>query len=192
MKREAKAENELIKKAQDGDKQAVQEILSKYKNLVRSIARRYTLQGGETEDLIQEGMVGLFSAIGDYNEDKGMSFKNFACLLVKQRIYDAIKSAMRKKNSPMNNYVSIFQLEGELTGNAEEEFLEDESGKDFIKLLGKILSNFELRVLLLYVDGLAYAEIAETVKKDVKSVENAIQRCRRKIQTEIYKKQGDK
>lgn len=110
---EEKGDDALVSLAQSGDKQATEELLLKYAGLVRGRARGFFLIGGETEDLIQEGMVGLYHAVGEYRPDRedGMSFKNFAYLCVSRRIIDAVKASARKKNVPLNNYVSLFQSE---------------------------------------------------------------------------------
>lgn len=184
---EAAAEYEsdeiLVKAAQSGDKQATEALLVRFAGVVRGRARGFFLIGGETEDLIQEGMIGLYGAISDYREEGGMSFKNFAYLCISRRIIDAVKASARKKNVPLNNYVSLFQSEWELPiASPEEEVIRGEDGREFFQKMSKVLSDFEFRVTVMYMDGLSCAEICEATGKDGKSVDNAIQRSKKKLQ----------
>lgn len=187
-KREGKGSREderLVRLAQSGDKQATEELLLKYAGIVRRRARGFFLIGGETEDLIQEGMVGLYHAIGEYRPDRedGMSFKNFAYLCVSRRIIDAVKASARKKNVPLNNYVSLFQSEWEMpVSSPEDEMIRSEDRQEFLQKMSKELSDFEFRVTVMYMDGLSCAEICEATGKDGKSVDNAIQRSKKKLQ----------
>ena len=182
---EQSSEKNLVKLAQSGDKQSVETLLENYKNLVRCIARQYILPGGETEDLIQEGMIGLSAAISGYSEDKGMSFKNFACLCVKRKIFDAVKKYNGKKNQPMNGYVSLIGWEEPLFSDPEEEVLQSERSLELWKLVGKALSHFEFHVFKLYLEGLSSEEICEAIGKDSKSVDNAVQRSKKKLRAAI-------
>jgi RNA polymerase sporulation-specific sigma factor len=183
-----KQDEELVRLAQAGDKQAEEELLLRYAVVVRGRARGFFLIGGETEDLIQEGMIGLYRAIGDYKpqEEGGMSFKNFAYLCVSRRIIDAVKTSARKKNVPLNNYVSLFQSEWAQPiasiASPEDEFIRSEDRREFLQEMSKVLSDFEFRVIVMYMDGLSCLEICEATGKDAKSVDNAIQRSKRKLQ----------
>jgi RNA polymerase sporulation-specific sigma factor len=189
--RESGSDEELVKRAQAGDRQATEEILERYKNVVRARARSFFLVGGETEDLIQEGMVGLYNAIHAYDEEKSqrVSFKNFVYLCVSRRIIDAVKSASRDKNAPLNNYVSIFDSDFELADDysAEDELIETENRTEFLQKMSKALSAFEFQIVVMYMDGMSYAQIAEATGKDVKSVDNALQRSKKKL-TGIFKR----
>ena len=141
--------------------------------------------GAETEDLIQEGMIGLYRAVGEYRPDRegSMSFKNFASLCVSRRIIDAVKASARKKNVPLNNYVSLFQSEWEMpVSSPEEEVIRGEDRREFLQKMGRELSDFEFRVTVMYMDGLSCAEICEATGKEEKSVDNAIQRSKKKLQ----------
>lgn len=186
MKKEGRKEDEyLVRLAQNGDKQAAEELLSRYAGIVRGCARGFFLLGGETEDLIQEGMVGLYRAVVDYRSDKegGMSFKNFAYLCVSRRIIDAVKGSARKKNVPLNNYVSLFQSGWEIpVSSPEEEVIRGEDRREFLQTMSKALSDFEFRVTVMYMDGFSCAEICEATGKDGKSIDNAIQRSKKKLQ----------
>lgn len=178
-------DEELVGLAQGGDKQATEELLSRYAGLVRGRARGFFLVGGETEDLIQEGMIGLYRAVGEYRPDRegSMSFKNFASLCVSRRIIDAVKASARKKNVPLNNYVSLFQSEWEMpVSSPEEEVIRGEDRREFLQKMGRELSDFEFRVTVMYMDGFSCAEICEATGKSEKSVDNAIQRSKRKLQ----------
>ena len=174
----------LVKAAQSGDKQATEELLVRYAGAVRGRARGFFLIGGETEDLIQEGMVGLYHAVVDYRPEKegGLSFKNFAYLCVSRRIIDAVKASARKKNVPLNNYVSLFQSEWSLpVSSPEEEMIRNEDRREFLQKMSKVLSDFEFRATVMYMDGLSCAEICEATGKDGKSIDNAIQRSKNKL-----------
>jgi RNA polymerase sporulation-specific sigma factor len=191
MKENGQSDEELVRKAQAGDRQATEQILERYKNVVRARARSFFLAGGETEDLIQEGMVGLYNAIHAYDEDKRkhVSFKNFVYLCVSRRIIDAVKSAARDKNAPLNNYVSFdsdFDLADDYS--AEDELIETENRTEFLQKISKALSAFEFRIVVMYMDGMSYTQIAEATGKDVKSVDNALQRSKKKL-TGILKRE---
>lgn len=183
MKGEEKDEN-LVKRAQAGDKQAMDELLLRYAGVVRGRARGFFLVGGETEDLIQEGMIGLYHAIDDYREgEQGLSFKNFAYLCVTRRIIDAVKSSARKKNTPLNGYVSLFEADETIAlHDPEDELIRREDKREFLQKMSRVLSDFEFRVTVMYMDGMSCVEICEATGKDGKSVDNAIQRSKKKLQ----------
>lgn len=181
---EKERESRVIERARRGDQLAIEQILNGYKNLVRSFARRYILPDGYTEDLIQEGMIGLYNAIGDFDEERGMSFKNFACLCVKRKIADGVKKYATKKNSVNINAVELTGAEV-IAPDPEEEILSSEREDELLLLMGKVLSDFEFRVFTLYIEGLSVSEICETVAKDVKSVDNALQRSKKKLQKHL-------
>lgn len=178
----------LVMQAKSDDKQAMEALLLRYVGMVRSIARSYFLAGGDTEDLIQEGMIGLYNAVVDY-ADGGMSFRNFARLCITRRILDAVKAGLRRKNQPLNNYVSLLEEEFDLSasGDALEEMIHREDDEEFFRKMNEALSDLEFRVLTLYMKGLSSAEICAVTKKDEKSVDNALQRSKKKIQKLINK-----
>ena len=180
-----RSDEALVERAQGGDKQATEELLSRYAGLVRGRARGFFLVGGETEDLIQEGMIGLYRAVSEYRSDRdgGMSFKNFAYLCVSRRIIDAVKASARQKNVPPNNNVSLFQSEWEMpVSSPEDEIIRGEDRREFLQKMSKELSDFEFRIAVMYMDGFSCAEICEATGKSEKSVDNAIQRSKRKLQ----------
>ena len=183
MKGELKDEK-LVEKARGGDKHAMDELLLRYAGMVRSKARRFFLLGGETEDLIQEGMIGLYHAIDDYKtEGRNLSFKNFAHLCVNRRIIDAVKTSARKKNMPLNGYVSLLDAdEMAIEQGPEDELIRNEDKREFYQKISKELSDFEFRVIVMYIDGMSCLEICESTGKSEKSVDNAIQRSKKKLQ----------
>ncbi len=171
--------------AQRGEKGAAETLLERYKNSVRGVARSYFLEGGDAEDLVQEGMIGLYGAINDYREG-GMSFKNFAYLCIQRRIMSAVKSATRKKNMPLNNYISLIGADGQgqdfvSAENPESAVISDEEREEFFAFLKKELSAAEFRALTLYMEGLSVAQIAARENKSEKSAENAVQRAKKKV-----------
>ena len=178
-------DEELVALAQNGDKQATEILLLRHAGLVRGCARGFFLIGGETEDLIQEGMIGLYNAIGQYQcKEDGSSFKNFAYLCVSRRIIDAVKSSARKKNSPLNNGMPILLADDwAMPGLSPEEMLIlRDDRREFRQKMSGVLSDFEFKVTTMYMDGMSCAEICEATGKTVKSVDNALQRSKRKLQ----------
>ena len=182
--RPKRTDEQLVEMAQAGDNQATEELMLRYSDVVRGRARGFFLVGGETEDLIQEGMIGLYKAIGDYQiKETSLSFKNFAHLCISRRLIDAVKSSARKKNVPLNNYVSLFSVDYECAGQTpEDELIQSESRKEFMQEMSKELSDFEFRVIVMYIDGMSCLEICQATGKSEKSVDNAIQRSKKKLQ----------
>ncbi len=162
--------------AQTGDRAAAEKLLEKYKNAVRGIARGYFLEGGDAEDLVQEGMIGLYSAVTGYR-DGGMSFKNFAYLCIHRRILSAVKSAARKKHSALNTYVPLFDTQE----NPETVLIGGEERGEFLALLQKNLTQAEFSALTDYMEGLSIGEIARKENRSEKSAENAVQRAKKKV-----------
>lgn len=181
---EEKKDEELVALSRAGDKQATETLLLRHVGLVRSLARGFFLVGGETEDLLQEGMIGLYNAIGDYKPDSGNSFKNFARLCVSRRILDAVRVAASKKNAPLNGYVALtdWLWLGE-PFSAEDKLILSDEKREFKQRISKELSDFEFKVTMMYMDGMSCSEICEATGKSAKSVDNAIQRSKKKLQT---------
>lgn len=178
----------LAFRAQAGEDEATEILLLRYKNAVRARARQFFLAGGETDDLVQEGMVGLYLAVRDYKQDSGKSFKNFAYLCVSRRIYDALKATARKKSSPLNESVSLDEAAFPEGGSPEDFLIDSEERAEFNLRLTKELSDFEFRVITMYLDGLSYAQICEATGKDFKSVDNALTRSKKKLQKAFSEK----
>ena len=185
-------DEELIEKLRQGEEDIMDYILEKYKPLVRKRTNAMYLIGGENEDLIQEGMIGLFKAIRDYHSDRDSSFFHFAQLCINCQLYTALEASNRKKHMPLNSYVSLSGGEGDETFSVSEEVLgrnrspeqmviEQEVLDEFTGKLKKRLSPLERQVLSLYLEGSNYVQIAKILHKPPKSVDNALQRIRQKI-----------
>ncbi len=178
------SDEQLALAAQGGDGEAMRELLEKYKGAVRGVSRSYFLAGGDPEDLVQEGMIGLYAAISDYRAG-GMNFKNFAYLCIHRRIQSAVKSASRQKHFPLNSYVPLVNADGQGADvvspeDPEAALISDEEGREFSEALERELSPAEHRALLAYMEGLSLAEIAAREGKSVKSADNAVQRAKKK------------
>lgn len=190
------SDEEVVELAQQGEQFAVEFLVDKYKNFVRAKARSYFLIGADKEDIIQEGMIGLFKAIRDYKMDKLTSFRAFAELCITRQIITAIKTATRQKHIPLNSYVSlnkpIYDEESDRTlidvlsttkiTNPEEIIISREEFIFIEKKMGEILSSLEWKVLMAYLEGKSYQEIAVDLKRHVKSIDNALQRVKRKLE----------
>ncbi|GAA0380817.1 RNA polymerase sporulation-specific sigma factor [Bacillus horti] len=189
-------DEELVELVRDGDLDALEYLIHKYKNFVRAKARSYFLIGADREDIVQEGMIGLYKSIRDFKEDKLSSFKAFAELCITRQIITAIKTATRQKHIPLNSYVSldkpIYDEESDRTlldilcgtkvTDPEELIINQEEFDDIEIKMGEILSELEREVLMLYLDGRSYQEIAFDLNRHVKSIDNALQRVKRKLE----------
>ncbi len=185
MKYDACTDEKLIERLRQGETEITDYILEKYKPLVRKYANAMYLIGGETDDLIQEGMIGLFKAIRDFCLDKDSSFFHFAGLCIHRQLYSAIEASNRKKHQPLNSYLSFFEqgAEGSIgfTSSPEQLVIEQEVSRDLWNRVNSRLSPMEKQVLQFYLDGNNYMQIAGLMKKSPKSVDNALQRIRQKI-----------
>lgn len=192
----------LIERLRDGERDIMDYIMNKYKNLVRSKAKSMYILGADTEDLIQEGMIGLFKAIRDYDAGRDASFFTFAELCISRQMYTAVQASNRKKHMPLNSYISLYATNELRDGAGESEefinFLAFETQKDPEQLLidkenvllleKKIeeeLSAFEKQVLDLYLTGMTYSQIARVLGRDEKSTDNALHRLKAKIRKAI-------
>lgn len=175
-------DEELILRLRAGEEQIEEYLLEKYKPFVKSKSRVLFLVGGDKEDLIQEGMIGLFKAIRDYDPQKGVPFAAFAKLCVERQIYTAVEASMRLKNAPLNAYVSLSEETEHLTdGGIEEAVIEKTSFQQNLSKAKGALSPMEKEVLELYLEGKDYTEIAKLLEKPQKSIDNALQRIKSKI-----------
>jgi len=199
-------DEEIVADAKDNDNTiALEYLINKYRNFVRAKARSYFLIGAEREDIIQEGMIGLYKAIRDFRNDKLSSFRAFAELCVTRQIITAIKTATRQKHIPLNSYVSLNKpiydedsdrtlldvLSGSKISDPEELVI---SREEFIDIEGKmceILSDLEWKVLMSYLDGKSYQEIAVELGRHVKSIDNALQRVKRKLERYLDNRSDD-
>ena len=189
-------DEQVVRLAQQADGTALEYLLNKYKNFVRSKARSYFLIGADHEDIVQEGMIGLYKAIRDFREEKLASFRAFAELCITRQIITAIKTPTRQKHIPLNSYVSlnkpIYDEESDRTlldvitegweANPEEVLINREDVSLIEGRIGKTLSGLEKQVLQRYLEGKSYQEISSEMHRHVKSVDNALQRVKRKLQ----------
>ena len=199
-----KTDEEIVDMCHHGDTTAEEYLLNKYKNFVRSKARSYFLIGADHEDIVQEGMIGLYKAIRDYKPEKLSSFRAFAELCITRQIITAIKTATRQKHIPLNSYVSLNKplydeesdrtlldiiMEGN-TSNPEEMIINQEDLGTIHRKINEVLSGLEQEVLAAYLDGKSYQEIADSLGRHVKSIDNALQRVKRKL--EKYLEENDR
>ena len=189
-------EDVILRIKSDDGRAALDYLINKYKNFVRAKARSYFLIGADREDIIQEGMIGLYKAIRDFRNDKLSSFRAFAELCVTRQIITAIKTATRQKHIPLNSYVSLNKpiydedsertlldvLSGACIADPEELVISREEFIDIEAKMEEILSDLEWRVLMSYLDGKSYQEIASDLHRRVKSIDNALQRVKRKLE----------
>ncbi|MED3836866.1 RNA polymerase sporulation sigma factor SigH [Peribacillus frigoritolerans] len=189
----------LVKMVHSGDSESLAFLINKYQNFVRAKTRSYFLVGADKEDLVQEGMIGLYKAIRDFREDKVASFKAFAELCITRQIITAIKTATRQKHVPLNSYVSLDKplydeesnytlmdrISGEKITNPEALFINQEKANDIELKIAELLSDLERSVLTLYMDGQSYVEISEELNTHVKSIDNALQRVKRKLERQL-------
>ena len=189
-------DEEIVLLCHAGNADAEEYLLNKYKNFVRSKARSYFLIGADHEDIVQEGMIGLYKAIRDYKQEKLSSFRAFAELCITRQIITAIKTATRQKHIPLNSYVSLnkplYDEESDRTlldiimegnaGNPEDMIINQENLGNIHQKINEVLSGLEQEVLSAYLDGKSYQEIAESLGRHVKSIDNALQRVKRKLE----------
>ena len=192
-------DNELVRLAQSGEKAALETILMRYKPLVHKKSQPYYLAGGDDDDIVQEGLIGLYKAVMDFDSDKFPLFNVFAGVCIERRIISAVKKASRMKHSPLNSYVSLSgtadddesalgNMIGSGSGDAERIVIERENAEGLEGKITELLSPFELKVLLCHLNGKSYRETAETVGRDVKAVDNAMQRIKKKLETVLHEK----
>lgn len=197
-------DEDVVEFAREGDDAALEYLINKYKNFVRAKARSYFLIGADREDIIQEGMIGLYKAIRDFRMDKLSSFRAFAELCITRQIITAIKTATRQKHIPLNSYVSLNKpiydedsdrtlldvISGSKITDPEELIISREEFDDIEEKMGEILSSLEWKVLMSYLEGKSYQEIAEDLNRHVKSIDNALQRVKRKLERYLEKREA--
>lgn len=190
-------DEELIDRLRDGEQGIIDYLMDKYKNLVRNKAKSMFILGGDNDDLIQEGMIGLFKAVRDYDSGRDASFYTFAELCVSRQMYTAVQASGRKKHAPLNSYVSLYanmaesndEDEANLVNilpaltelNPEEQLIDKENVQKLLDIIDTELSDFEKQVLDLYMTGMPYTQIAKVLGRDEKSTDNALQRMKSKI-----------
>lgn len=192
-------DEQIVEQVHAGDSDALDYLITKYRNFVRAKARSYFLIGADREDIVQEGMIGLYKSIRDFKEDKLSSFKAFAELCITRQIITAIKTATRQKHIPLNSYISLDKpiydeesdrtlldvISGTKELNPEELIINQEEFHDIEMKMDELLSDLERKVLALYLDGRSYQEISEDLNRHVKSIDNALQRVKRKLEKYI-------
>ena len=191
----------LIALAKSGDRHAYDRIVRRYYGFVRLKASSYFLAGGDSDDLVQEGLVGLYKAVRDYRADRESSFRNFAELCITRQIITAVKTATRNKHTPLNQYISFSATSAGSSGDGEptledvipgstvhdpvNQVISSEELRSLVACLSTVLSELESRVLSLYLDGYSYTVIGEKLECDCKTVDNALQRVKRKVGTHL-------
>lgn len=197
---ENQKDEEIVMEAKSGNNRAQEYLISKYEGFVKIKSRSYFLIGADKEDIYQEGMIGLYKAIRDFNPEKLTSFKAFAELCITRQIITAIKTATRQKHIPLNTYISlnkpIYEAESERTlidvlsefkiSNPEDLIIGKEEIENIEKAMEKVLSDLEKEVLQSYLDGKSYQEIASDLDRQAKSIDNALQRVKRKLEKCLY------
>jgi RNA polymerase sporulation-specific sigma factor len=192
-------DEELVRRAHEGDDRAIETLLLRYRHYARAKARSYFLAGADREDVVQEGMIGLYKAIRDFRADADTEFRAFAELCITRQIITAIKTANRQKHAPLNSYVSINKIASESNDDRQlEEAISAETMPDPAEMIisveeveglrssmNEVLSDLEINVLQLYMDGKSYQEIAGMLGRHVKSIDNALQRIKRKLEEHL-------
>lgn len=177
------SDEELALACQGGDKSAWEKLYTKYKPIVLSIARRFFLSGGETEDLVQEGMCGLYSAVTGFKKEVG-GFSAYANRCIKNRIVDAVKLSNGAKHSALNNFLPIMEVSADISSaNPEDEVINREEKVEVLQRMSKALSSLEFKAIIMYTDGMSMAEISSALGKNTKSIDNAINRAKNKLQS---------
>ena len=196
-------ENDIISMAKSGNEKAMTFIMEKYKSLVRQKTRPFFLSGGDKDDLVQEGMIGLFKAVRDFDSGRDASFFTFADLCISRQMYTAVQASRRQKHIPLNTYISLYATARENAGENEEDavlvnilarqseqspeemVIDRENLEQLEKIIEKELSGFEKQVLDLYLTGMRYTQIAKVLGRDEKSTDNALQRIKNKLKKAI-------
>lgn len=199
------SDEELILRLRDGEERITDYIMDKYKNLVKSKAKSMYILGADNDDLIQEGMIGLFKAVRDYDSGRDSSFFTFAELCISRQMYTAVQAAGRQKHAPLNTYISLYShvtnenepgnedaelmnvLASKSELSPEELMIDRENVENLEKTIEQELSSFEKQVLDLYITGMSYVQIAKVLGKDEKSADNALQRIKGKLRKAIGK-----
>ncbi|WP_409300990.1 RNA polymerase sporulation sigma factor SigH [Peribacillus sp. SCS-155] len=186
----------LVELVHNGDTESLEFLINKYRSFTRAKAGRYFLIGGDKDDIVQEGMIGLYKAIRDFREDKLASFKAFAELCITRQIITAIKMATRQKHAPLNSYISLDKpiyeddsshtllemITGVEINDPEALFIHQENANDIYLKMAEFLTELEREVLAMYMDGHSYQEISEKLNRHVKSIDNALQRVKKKLE----------
>ncbi|MDD6762141.1 MAG: RNA polymerase sporulation sigma factor SigH [Clostridiales bacterium] len=193
------SDDELVAMAQAGDEDALEAILMRYKPLVHKKSQPYYLAGGDDDDIVQEGLIGLYKAVVDFDKDKFPLFKVFAGVCIERRIISAVKKASRQKHTPLNSYISLSNsgydeeqgialnevIDSGRGENPEKILIERENISGLEGIINNMLSPMEMKVLLCHLNGKTYRETAGELRKDVKAVDNAMQRIKKKLENVV-------
>lgn len=180
-------DEDLILSAREGNKDAESALLQKYSPLAKSISSGFFISGFTREDLYQEAMVGLYSAIGGYDTTSSVSFSTYAYRCIRNAVIDAMKKSLGAKYKALNDFVPIVEISREISpSDPEDELIRSEQHGEFLQKISKILSSFEFKVTVMYIDGLTTAEIAASLGKPIKSVGNALTRSKNKLLKSYY------
>lgn len=199
------SDEELIDRLRQGEHEITDFIMDKYKNLVRKKAKSMYILGADSDDLIQEGMIGLFKAVRDYDAGRDANFYTFADLCISRQMYNAVQASRREKHTPLNTYISLYAsaepegdekgielvniLASEVETDPEKLFIDKENVAHIESIIEKELSGFEKQVLDLYITGMSYSQIAKVLARNEKSTDNALQRLKAKLRRAVdYKK----
>lgn len=196
------SDEELVMKANQGNEYAIEYLMEKYRKFIKMKAKSYFLVGADKEDVYQEGMIGLYKAIRDYRQDKTASFKSFADLCVTRQMITAVKTSTRQKHIPLNSYISLNKhmydeeshktleelVSTRMNTNPEELIIGNEEINTIENKIQNTLSKLELEVLLRHINGESYQEIASDLDKEAKSIDNALQRVKRKLEKSLVKR----
>ncbi len=200
---EAMTDEQIVELTRNNNDFALEYLINRYRNFVRAKARSYFLIGADREDIIQEGMIGLYKAIRDFRPDKLASFRAFAELCITRQIITAIKTATRQKHIPLNSYISLNRpiydedsdrtlldiISGTKVTDPEELVISKEEFIDIENKMSEFLSDLEWKVLMFYLEGKSYQEIADDLSRHVKSIDNALQRVKRKLERYLEKRE---
>lgn len=173
--------DDLFSRVRRGDRDAERILLEKYTPLVKSVAARFFLSGGEREDLVQEGMVGLCSAIHSFDSANGADFSTYAYACVRNAVTDAVKKTRGAKHSALNDFIPILEIVDELSADPEDEIIRRENRREFLQKISKSLSSFEFKAMVMYLDGMGASEIGSALDRSAKSVDNALNRAKTKL-----------
>lgn len=176
-------DEQLIVSSRGGNKSAESELLNKYSTLAKAVAAGFFISGATDEDLYQEGMVGLYSAIGSYDLSSSTNFTTYAYKCIRNAVLDAVKKSLGAKHAALNNFVPIVEIADESAiFDPEDELIRREQRREFLQKISRLLSSFEFKATVMYLDGLTASEIAATLDKSAKSVSNALDRAKTKLQ----------
>ena len=181
-------DEKLISLVRAGDKSAQSELLKKYSPLAKGVSARFFISGGTEEDLFQEGMMGLYSAVNTFDPASGTNFSTYAYKCIRNAVIDSVKKQLGAKYAALNNFVPIVEISAELDAvDPEDELIKRENRREFLQKISPLLSSLEFKVTVMYLDGLTTAEISRSIGKSQKSVGNALTRAKNKLYKSYFR-----